>query len=82
LRCTTEKNVNRQLSFPFALGGTQVTTWTYEGSLPGKEIRVHTGDIIQTELTNRLPVDTTATPSSWAAPAPARTPPACSPAGP
>ncbi|WP_219151338.1 multicopper oxidase family protein [Amycolatopsis sp. TNS106] len=41
------------------LGGPQVNTWTYDGSLPGKEIRVGTGDVIQVRLTNRLPADTT-----------------------
>jgi len=41
------------------LGGPQVTTWTYDGLLPGKEIRVRAGDTIRAELTNRLPVDTT-----------------------
>lgn len=41
------------------LGGPLVNTWTYDGSLPGKEIRVHAGDVIQAELTNRLPADTT-----------------------
>ncbi|WP_037321319.1 multicopper oxidase family protein [Amycolatopsis orientalis] len=41
------------------LGGPQVTTWTYDGSVPGKEIRVRAGDVIQAELANRLPADTT-----------------------
>jgi FtsP/CotA-like multicopper oxidase with cupredoxin domain len=41
------------------LGGPQVSTWTYDGALPGKEIRVRAGDVIQAELTNRLPTDTT-----------------------
>lgn len=41
------------------LGGPQVNTWTYDGSLPGKEIRVRAGDVIQAELINRLPADTT-----------------------
>ena len=44
---------------PVDLGGPKVTTWTYGGVLPGKEIRVRAGDIIRAELTNRLPVDTT-----------------------
>src|SRR3954447_18741125 len=43
---------------PVDLGGPQVTTWTYDGVLPGREIRVRAGDAIQAELTNRLPADT------------------------
>ncbi|MEV6874567.1 multicopper oxidase family protein [Amycolatopsis sp. NPDC051128] len=41
------------------LGGPQVRTWTYDGALPGKEIRVRAGDGIEAELTNLLPADTT-----------------------
>lgn len=44
---------------PVDLGGPQVSTWTYDGVLPGKEIRVRAGDTLRAELTNRLPVDTT-----------------------
>ncbi|MBE1495897.1 FtsP/CotA-like multicopper oxidase with cupredoxin domain [Amycolatopsis lexingtonensis] len=40
------------------LGGPEVTTWTYDGVLPGKEIRVRAGDTIRAELTNRLPAET------------------------
>ncbi|MFD8495807.1 multicopper oxidase family protein [Amycolatopsis sp. NPDC059657] len=40
------------------LGGPQVTTWTYDGTLPGKEIRVRAGDTVHAELTNRLPAST------------------------
>ncbi len=43
---------------PVDLGGPQVTTWTYDGVLPGKEIRVRAGDTIHAELTNRLPAGT------------------------
>ena len=39
---------------PVDLGGPQVTTWTYDGVLPGREIRVRAGDTIHAELTNRL----------------------------
>ncbi|MFD5246099.1 multicopper oxidase family protein [Amycolatopsis sp. NPDC058340] len=41
------------------LGGPQVNTWTYDGSVPGREVRVRVGDVIQAELANRLPADTT-----------------------
>lgn len=40
------------------LGGPVVSTWTYGGSLPGREIRVGAGDVIEAELANRLPGDT------------------------
>ena len=40
------------------LGGPVVTTWTYDGRLPGREIRVGAGDIVDAELVNRLPVET------------------------
>ncbi|MEU5260121.1 multicopper oxidase family protein [Amycolatopsis sp. NPDC021455] len=43
---------------PVDLGGPQVSTWTYDGVLPGKEIRVRAGDTIHAELTNRLPAET------------------------
>ncbi|WP_340681404.1 multicopper oxidase family protein [Amycolatopsis coloradensis] len=41
------------------LGGPVVRTWAYDGSVPGKEIRVRAGDVVQAELSNLLPVDTT-----------------------
>lgn len=41
------------------LGGTSVTTWTYGGELPGREIRVRAGDVIEARLANRLPAGTT-----------------------
>ncbi|GAA4629376.1 multicopper oxidase family protein [Actinoallomurus vinaceus] len=41
------------------LGGPTVTTWTYGGALPGREIRVRAGDIVEVRLTNHLPADTT-----------------------
>lgn len=41
------------------LGGPQVTTWTYDGVVPGKEIRVRAGDTIRAQLTNQLPVEST-----------------------
>ncbi|MBY8856813.1 multicopper oxidase family protein [Nocardia sp. CA2R105] len=41
------------------LGGVQVQTWTYDGKLPGQEIRVNRGDVLHTTLTNALPAPTT-----------------------
>ncbi|PXY28260.1 multicopper oxidase family protein [Prauserella muralis] len=41
------------------LGGVQANTWTYDGTLPGREIRVRTGDLVEVPLTNRLPTETT-----------------------
>ncbi|MFJ8819995.1 multicopper oxidase family protein [Amycolatopsis thermoflava] len=40
------------------LGGIQVKTWTFGGSLPGKEIRVKRGEVLHALLTNRLPQPT------------------------
>ncbi|EME58585.1 multicopper oxidase family protein [Amycolatopsis decaplanina] len=40
------------------LGGPVVTTWTYDGVLPGREIRATAGDVIEARLINRLPTDT------------------------
>lgn len=41
------------------LGGTRVRTWSYGGSVPGKEIRVAKGDVLKVRLVNRLPAETT-----------------------
>ncbi|MBC6445922.1 multicopper oxidase family protein [Actinokineospora sp. HBU206404] len=40
------------------LGGPIVDTWTYDGAVPGREMRVAAGDTIEARLVNRLPVDT------------------------
>ncbi|MFJ8962699.1 multicopper oxidase family protein [Lentzea sp. NPDC102401] len=40
------------------LGGPVVDTWTYDGVLPGREIRVGAGDLVEARLVNRLPADT------------------------
>jgi FtsP/CotA-like multicopper oxidase with cupredoxin domain len=40
------------------LGGPVVSTWTYDGTLPGHEIRVRAGDLVEARLVNRLPADT------------------------
>ncbi|MBN9098021.1 MAG: multicopper oxidase family protein [Pseudonocardia sp.] len=44
---------------PVDIGGRTVTTWTYGGALPGKEIRVTAGDLLKARLTNNLPQPTT-----------------------
>ena len=41
------------------LGGVTVRTWSYQGQVPGPEIRVRRGDAIQAVLANRLPDPTT-----------------------
>src|SRR6516164_3961305 len=41
------------------LGGPVVATWSYGGQIPGPEIRVRQGQILQALLVNRLPVETT-----------------------
>jgi multicopper oxidase len=41
------------------LGGRVVETWSYGGQIPGPEIRVRKGDVIQALLVNQLPAETT-----------------------
>jgi FtsP/CotA-like multicopper oxidase with cupredoxin domain len=41
------------------LGGVIVRTWAYDGRVPGKEIRLHKGEILHATLNNKLPADTT-----------------------
>ncbi|WP_280263016.1 multicopper oxidase family protein [Nocardia wallacei] len=41
------------------LGGVQVQTWTYDGKLPGQEIRIKPGQVLRADLTNGLPAPTT-----------------------
>ncbi|MFJ4620448.1 multicopper oxidase family protein [Streptomyces sp. NPDC088812] len=41
------------------LGGRTVRSWAYGDSLPGKEVRVSTGDILEMTLANHLPEATT-----------------------
>ena len=41
------------------LGGRIVQTWSYGGQIPGPEIRVRKGQVIQALLVNQLPVETT-----------------------
>jgi multicopper oxidase len=41
------------------LGGPVVSTWSYGGQIPGPEIRVRRGQVIQALLVNQLPVETT-----------------------
>jgi FtsP/CotA-like multicopper oxidase with cupredoxin domain len=43
-----------------ALGpGLTATVWGYDGTVPGPELRVQTGDLVRVRLQNRLPVPTT-----------------------
>ena len=44
---------------PVDLGGITVRTWSYQGEIPGPEIRVRKGDTVQAVLANRLPDPTT-----------------------
>jgi FtsP/CotA-like multicopper oxidase with cupredoxin domain len=41
------------------LGGVVVNTWSYHGQVPGPEIRVRKGDVVQATLGNQLPAQTT-----------------------
>ncbi len=41
------------------LGGRTVRSWAYGDSLPGREVRIKSGDILDLNLTNHLPVSTT-----------------------
>jgi FtsP/CotA-like multicopper oxidase with cupredoxin domain len=41
------------------LGGPAVQTWSYGGRLPGREIRVTKGDVVEARLINHLPAETT-----------------------
>lgn len=40
------------------LAGTSVKTWLYDGRLPGSEIRVRKGDMLEVSFRNDLPVST------------------------
>jgi len=44
---------------PIDLGGPVVPTWSYAGQVPGPEIRVRAGQVIQALLVNQLPAETT-----------------------
>lgn len=41
------------------IGGEKISTWGYEGGLPGPEIRLKQGEILRARVSNRLPEDTT-----------------------
>lgn len=41
------------------LAGTVVTTWGYNGMVPGPEIRLRRGETVKARLTNALPAETT-----------------------
>ncbi|OIJ27627.1 multicopper oxidase family protein [Nocardioides luteus] len=40
------------------LGGRTVRTWTYDDALPGPELRTRAGDLLQVEVANDLPTET------------------------
>ena len=44
---------------PVDLGGVVVNTWSYHGQVPGPQIRVRKGDVVQATLGNHLPAQTT-----------------------
>ncbi|MBA4864757.1 multicopper oxidase family protein [Streptomyces sp. PSKA54] len=44
---------------PIDLGGRTVKSWAYGDALPGKEVRVTAGDILEISLANHLPESTT-----------------------
>lgn len=41
------------------LGGVAVQTWTFDGGVPGPEIRLRRGDVLRADLSNGLPRDST-----------------------
>jgi multicopper oxidase len=41
------------------LGGRTVATWTFNGELPGPELRLRAGEVLRARLENRLPAGTT-----------------------
>jgi multicopper oxidase len=41
------------------LGGRTVRTWTFNGELPGPELRLRVGEVLRARLENRLPTGTT-----------------------
>src|SRR5512133_3446912 len=40
------------------LGGVTVKTWTYTGTVPAKEIRLHKGQTLRAQVANQLPQET------------------------
>src|SRR3954469_5439186 len=44
---------------PVDLGGPVVETWSYDGAVPGRAIRVRAGEVIRATLNNGLPDQTT-----------------------
>ncbi|HEX2905201.1 MAG TPA: multicopper oxidase family protein [Jatrophihabitans sp.] len=61
-RRTTGRIVRRELHSALAdvdLGGRTVSTWAYDGTVPGPEIRLAAGDELRVRLTNHLPAATT-----------------------
>ena len=47
------------LTGPVDLGGLTTTTWSYDGVLPGRPIRVTAGEVVRATLANQLPTHTT-----------------------
>jgi FtsP/CotA-like multicopper oxidase with cupredoxin domain len=43
---------------PVDLGGLTVATWSYDGRVPGRPIRVTAGEVVRATVTNQLPADT------------------------
>jgi FtsP/CotA-like multicopper oxidase with cupredoxin domain len=43
---------------PVDLGGLTVNTWSYDGEVPGRPIRIGAGEVLQVRLTNGLPEHT------------------------
>lgn len=48
----------RALATEVDLGGVTASTWTYDGRLPGRELRAKAGDVVQVVVENALPEDT------------------------
>lgn len=44
---------------PVELGPLVVDTWSYQGTVPGPEIRIRAGEVLQVRFKNKLPAETT-----------------------
>ncbi|MQA06884.1 MAG: multicopper oxidase domain-containing protein [Streptosporangiales bacterium] len=54
----TSRHTVRASADTVDLGGPTVRTWTYDGAIPGREIRVRRGDLVEVRLVNQLPAET------------------------
>lgn len=45
--------------FDLGLGSLTASTWAYQGAVPGPEVRLRAGDVLEARFTNELPVPST-----------------------